>query len=157
MSRLWNNTGKQSHMSQSEGQVSIMVKCSRPSHDVSPMKLVFGRNPEIPGNLLCDIPEMIANSSFLHDRDAGRAARVRTVARTKLMMQSDKLSARRALDTRPRVVLTFLPGDMVAVRRLGEGRWSPKRAGQLRIVMASLEQLMPASREEKTRLAIGRG
>ena len=59
-------------------------------------------------DLLCNNPDMVANSSLLHDRGAGRAARVRTVARTKLMMHSDKLNARRALDTRPRVAPTFL-------------------------------------------------
>ena len=41
-----------------------------------------------------------AKSSMLHDRDAGQAARVRTIARTKLMHHSDKVNARRALDTR---------------------------------------------------------
>ena len=68
---------------------------------VSPIQLVFGRNPEIPGILFSDKPDLIANSSMLHDRDAGQAARVRTLARTKLMLHSDKLNARRALDTRP--------------------------------------------------------
>ena len=77
---------------------------------VSPMQLVFGRNPEIPGDLLSDNPDLIANSSLLHDRGAGQAARVRTVARTKLILHSDK---RRALDTRPR------GGTDVPSRRLG--------------------------------------
>ena len=81
---------------------------------VSPMLLVFGRNPEILGDLLSDTPDLIASSSFLHDRGAGQAVRVRTVARTELL-HSDKLNAKRALDTRPRVVPTFLPSNMVAV------------------------------------------
>ena len=50
---------------------------------VSPMQLVFGRNPEIPGNLLGENPDLVASSSFLHDRDARQAARVRTIAKTK--------------------------------------------------------------------------
>ena len=37
---------------------------------VSPMQLVFGRNPEIPGDLLSGNPDLIANSSLLHDRGA---------------------------------------------------------------------------------------
>ena len=90
---------------------------------VSPMQLVFGRSPEIPGDLLSDNPDLIANSSILHDRGASQAARVGTLARTKLMLQSDKLNARRALDTRPRVV-TDVPstrhGCSVAH---DEGRW----------------------------------
>ena len=71
---------------------------------VSPMQLVFGRNPEIPRNLLSDNPDLVGNSSLLQDRDAGQAARVRTIVRTKLMLHSDKLNARRTLHTRPRVV-----------------------------------------------------
>ena len=103
---------------------------------VTPMQLVFGRDPETPGDLLRKNPDLVANSSLLHDRDAGRAARVRTIARTKLMLHSDKLNSRRALDTRPRVVPTFLPGDMVAVWRMMKGggiagkrahhRWRPE-------------------------------
>ena len=48
---------------------------------VSPMQLVFGRNPEILGNLLSDKPDLVAKSSMQHDRDAGQAASVRTFAR----------------------------------------------------------------------------
>ena len=96
---------------------------------VSPFQLVFGRNPEIQGNLLSDNPDLIANSFMLHDRDAGQAVRVRTIERTKLMLHSDKLTAWRALDTRPRGVPTFLPGDMVAVWRMMKGGGIPgKRA-----------------------------
>ena len=46
---------------------------------VSPFQLVFGRNPEIQGNLLSDNPDLIANSFMLHDRDAGQAVRARTI------------------------------------------------------------------------------
>ena len=134
------------------------------------MQLVFGRNPEIPGDLLSDNPDLIANSSQLHDRGAGQAARVRTVARTKLMLHSDKLNARRALDTRPRVVPTFLPGDMVAVWRMMKGGGIPGKRAHHRwrpglcmdavrgnywialpgsVVKVSPEQLRPAAREER--------
>ena len=85
---------------------------------VSLMQLVFGRNPEIPVSLFSDNHHLVANSSLLHDRDAGQAARVRTIARTKLMLRSDKLNAGRKLDTRPRVEPSFLRGDMVAVWRM---------------------------------------
>ena len=50
---------------------------------VTPMQLVFGRSPEILGNLLSDNPDLIANSSMMHDRDAGQAAKIRKIARSK--------------------------------------------------------------------------
>ena len=55
---------------------------------VSPMQLVFGRNPDISGNLLSDNPDLVPNSSLLHR--GGQAARVRTIARTQLMLHWDK-------------------------------------------------------------------
>ena len=89
---------------------NVSTRCRKLRTGVSPMQLVFSRNPEIPGNLLSDYPDLIANNSMRHDRDAEQAARIRTIARTKLMLHSDNLNAKRALDTRPRVVPTFLPG-----------------------------------------------
>ena len=98
------------------------------------------------------------------------AARVRTIARTKLMLHSDKLNARRALETRPRVVPTVLPGDMVTVWRMMKGDGIPgKRAHHRRrrglcvgavrsnycialpgsVIEASPEQLKLAAREER--------
>eukprot|EP00959_Pyramimonas_sp_CCMP1952_P131197 2742811-Pyramimonas_sp.AAC.1 len=44
-------------------------------------------------------------------------------------MQQDKLATRRALDSRPRVVAKYLPGDMVAVWRMMKNKGIPgKRA-----------------------------
>ena len=78
------------------------------------------------------------------------------------MIHSDMFNARRALDTRSRVVPTFLPGDTVAVH--DEGRWHPQEnahttgicKGPVRgnywiahhrsVVSASPEQLRPVSR-----------
>ena len=83
---------------------------------VSPLQTVFGHNPEVPGDLLSDSPDAIAHRSILHDRGAGQSARVRPIARTRLL-HADTMNARRALDTRPGVVPSFLPGDMKAVWR----------------------------------------
>ena len=66
---------------------------------LSLMQLVFGRHPEIPGYLLSDNPDPTANSSLLHDRRAGQASRVRTIARKRLMLHSDKLDPGKACDT----------------------------------------------------------
>ena len=58
------------------------------------------RNPEIPRDFLNDNPDMVANSSMLHDKGGGQPVRVRTITRTKLMLHGDKMEAKRALDTR---------------------------------------------------------
>ena len=121
-------------------------------------------------DLLSDNPDLIARKSSVQDRGAGQAARVRTIARTRLMLHSDKLNARRELDTIPRMVPTFLPGDMVAVWRMMKGGGLlGKRVhhrsrcgiceGSVRgncwialpgsIVKESLEQLKPPAREER--------
>ena len=47
------------------------------------MQLVFDRNPEIPGDLLRDNPDLMS-SSFLHDRGGGQAAEVLTTARNEI-------------------------------------------------------------------------
>ena len=132
---------------------------------VSPMQLAFCRKPGILGDLRN--PDLIASSSLLHDRGAGQAARVRTIARTKSMLNSDKPNARSALNTRPRVVPTFLPGDMVAVWRMTKEGGIPGKpahrpgicVGSVRgnywivvpgsVVMASPEHPRPAAREER--------
>ena len=64
----------------------------------SPMQIVVRRSPELPRDLLNDNPNVIANSSVLHDKGAGQSARVRTTARTKLMLHADKMNARPSLD-----------------------------------------------------------
>ena len=81
------------------------------------------------------------------------------------MLHPDKLDSRRALDTRPPVVPTFLPGDIAVVWRMMEGGGIlGKRAhhrcvcmGTVRgncwfalpgsVVKASPEQLRPPARE----------
>ena len=74
---------------------------------VSPMQLVFGRNPAVPVGPLQRQPDVVANSSILSDRGAERFARVSTIARNKSLCNTHTRDARRAPDTRPRVVLYF--------------------------------------------------
>ena len=125
---------RSNHRRSTSGE-SASTRCRRPRTACRRFlvsQLVFSGNPEIPGNFVSDNPNLIANFSMLRDRETpGQAARFWTIARTKLM----KLNATRALDTRPRVVPTFLQGDMVAVWRMMNGgdilgkrahhRWRP--------------------------------
>ena len=93
------------------------------------------------------------------------------------MLHSDKLTAKRALDTRPRGVPTFLPGDMVAVWRMMKGGGIPGKRAHHRwrlgmcmesgarfllectfgSIKTSPEQLRPAAREERHAWALGGG
>ena len=64
---------RRNHRRRTSGE-SASTRCRMPRHSllsvagVSPMQLVFGRNPEIQGNVLSDNPDLIANSSSLaHD------------------------------------------------------------------------------------------
>ena len=77
--------------------------------------MVFGRSPEVPGDLLTDNPGAHANSSALTDPVSSQLARVRTAALMTVMAHQDNMAARRALADCPHVVPHLLPGDMVAV------------------------------------------
>eukprot|EP00959_Pyramimonas_sp_CCMP1952_P024505 514570-Pyramimonas_sp.AAC.1 len=70
---------------------------------VSPCQIVFGRNPEVPEDLLQENPNLIANSCLLHDPVAARAACIRAMARRVILAHNEKKAARVALDARPRV------------------------------------------------------
>ena len=90
---------------------------------VSPIQLV-SRDPG-------DHPDLIASSSVLHDRGAGEVESSDD-RENEFMLHSDKLSARRAPDTRQRVVPTFLPGTVVAVWRMMKGGGIPGKRAQRR-------------------------
>ena len=55
----------------------------------------------MPEDLLSDNPDVIANSAVLHDPPAIFAAKVRSVARQKVLAYENKLEVRTALDARP--------------------------------------------------------
>jgi hypothetical protein len=87
----------------------------------SPYQIALGRNPEVPGDLLQDEPDVIANSAILHDDAAAFTARVRLSAQKAVIEFSNKIAARKALDQRPRPLRSFEIGDEVAVWRRGKG------------------------------------
>ncbi len=137
---------------------------------VSPAQIVFGRNPEVPEDLLQESPDLVANSCVLHDPIAQRSACIRAASRRIILAHNEKESTRRALDSRPRVLRTFQPGEMVAVWRsvnqkkghkMHHYRWRPGIViGAVRgnywialpgsVVKASPEQMRLASAEERT-------
>ena len=112
---------------------------------------------------MSDNPDVIANSAVLHDPPAIFAAKVRSVARQKVLAYDHK-AVRTALDSRPPTLRSFQNGEMVAVRRKTRGasgsRWRPGVCmGQVRgdywiavpgsCIKASANQLRLANREER--------
>ena len=91
----------------------------------SPFQIAIGRDPELPGDLLQDLPNVISSSSILHDDVAAHTARIRSNARLAVMQSNDNLATRRALDQRPRPLREFSVGDEVALWRRGTGKGAP--------------------------------
>ena len=87
-----------------------------------PYQLVFGRDPEFPGDDLAgEQPDPISNSAILEDAVAEYQHRARSVARQEVLKQLDHRAARVALNARPRPHREFRVGDEVAVWRRGKG------------------------------------
>eukprot|EP00435_Cladocopium_sp_Y103_P018859 s2377_g4.t1 len=88
----------------------------------SAYQMVFGRDPEIPGDdLFTDNPNVIANSAILEDAIAEFSHRAPTIARQAVLQSLDHRAARIALNSRPRPLRMFQPGDEVAIWRRGRG------------------------------------
>ena len=88
----------------------------------SPFQLVFGRDPECPGDDLCsEKPNPISNSAILEDAIAEYQHRARSIARQEVLQQLDHKAARIALNSRPRPQREFRVGDEVAIWRRGKG------------------------------------
>lgn len=88
----------------------------------SPYQLVFGRDPECPGDDLCsEQPNPISNSAILEDAIAEYSSRSRSIARQETLQQLDHRAARIALNSRPRPLREFRAGDEVAIWRRGKG------------------------------------
>lgn len=143
-------------------------------HGFSPYQFVFGRNPHIPQDLLNEPLQVIPATASLTEASIARAQAIRTAARTALVQMQDDRALRVALLARPRVEMTFNPGDMVAYWRNQKwvqgqlqqgGQWYGVaivlgRVGRnvviihrRQVLRCAPEQLRLATNEEKTLLA----
>ena len=87
------------------------------SYGHTPHQFVFGRNPRIPSDLLNEPLEVVPATASLHDSAAARSQAIRNTARKAVLDLQDSKSLRSALLARPRRVIAFAPGDLVAYWR----------------------------------------
>ena len=143
-------------------------------HGFSPHQFVFGRNPNIPQDLLSEPLSIVAGTASLTDEGLAKSQAMRTAARTALIQMQDDRAMRVALLARPRKAVTFSPGDLAAYWRnqkwvqgqlqLG-GQWYGVavilgRVGRnyvlvhrRQVIRCAPEQLRPATNEEKNLIA----
>ena len=86
-------------------------------HGLSPCQFVFGRNPNIPQDLLNEPLAVVPATASLTDDAIQRTQAMRTTARMTLIQMQDDRALRVALLARPRRAMCFKAGDMVAYWR----------------------------------------
>lgn len=92
------------------------------AYGFSPCQLIFGRNPNLPGDLLDEPQNVVANTIPLMDDRIASACSTRAAARKALLELQDSKSMRRALLARPCVARDFQAGDVVAYWR--DQKWN---------------------------------
>ena len=86
-------------------------------HGYSPHQFVFGKNPNVPEDLLSEPLSVVSATASLTEESIAKSQSIRTAARTALIQMQDDRSLRVALLARPRVNPEFTPGDLVAYWR----------------------------------------
>ena len=87
------------------------------SYGLTPHQFVFGRNPDIPGDLLNEPLHIVPATAGLTDQAIARTQALRSSARQAVLALQDDQSLRRALLARPRVSAEFKPGELVCYWR----------------------------------------
>lgn len=140
------------------------------SYGLTPHQFVFGRNPEIPGDLLNEPLHIVPATAGLTDQAIARTQALRSSARQAVLALQDDQSLRRALLARPRVSAEFKPGELVCYWRQQkyqqgqinqQARWYGTAvvignvgrnvviAHRKNIFRCAPEQLRPATNEER--------
>ena len=87
------------------------------NYGYTPTQHVFGRNPRVPSDLMDEPLSVVPATAGLSDECVARAQSIRTSARRAVIEMQDSQSLRRALAARPRAVLNFPAGTLVAYWR----------------------------------------
>eukprot|EP00435_Cladocopium_sp_Y103_P021891 s1135_g5.t1 len=92
------------------------------THGFSPSQVVFGKNPDLPGQLLDEPQKIVPCTAGLIEGSVEAAQATRFAAKKALLEMQDSKSMRRALAARPRATRSFRAGDIVAYWR--DQKWS---------------------------------
>ena len=141
------------------------------SYGFTPFQHVFGKNPNLPGDLMSEPLHIVPATVGLHDEAIARAQAMRRSARMAVVALQDDKAVRAAMSGRPRVVMEFKAGELVAYWRQQKviqgtvqqgGRWHGTAvvigmvgrnvivAHRKQIFRCAPEQLRPATSEERT-------
>ena len=148
------------------------------NHGVTPCQYIFGRNPDIPSDLLSEPQSIIATTAATHDEALAKSQAIRTSARKAVLELQDNRTLRVALLARPRTSLEYPPGSLVAYWRnqkwvqgklIQGGQWHGTAvvignvgrniviAHRKHVLRVAPEQLRPATSEEKQLLGTPQG
>ena len=92
------------------------------NYGYTPSQFIFGKNPELPGDLLNEPTNAVSCTASLHDQALAKRYATRASARQAVLALQDDQSLRRALTARPRRDKPFMSGDVVAYWR--DQKWS---------------------------------
>ena len=141
------------------------------SYGYTPHQYVFGRNPDVPSDLMSEPLHVVPATLGLSDEAVAKSQAIRSAARRAVIETQDDAALRRAFSARPRLQQQFQPGDLVAYWRAQKyqqgqvwlgGRWYGTAvvigsvgknyvvAHRRQIFRVAPEQLRPATTEEKT-------
>ena len=141
------------------------------NYGYTPHQHVFGKNPDIPGDLLSEPLHVVPGTAGLDDSAIAKSQAIRTSARQAVVAMQDDKALRQALAARPRAMLSYQPGDLVCYWRqqkvMGQGvvqqggRWYGTAivigqvgknyvvAHRRHIFRCAPEQMRPATTEER--------
>ena len=143
-------------------------------HGYSPHQYVFGKNPQVPSDLLNEPIQIVPATASLMDDAAARAQALRLTARKAVIELQDDKAIRLALNARPRKAVDFQPGDYVCYWRHQKwvkgklqqgGRWygcaivlgtvgrNIVLMHRRQVIRAAPEQVRLATSEERTVIA----
>ena len=94
----------------------------------TPSQRVFGKHPNMPGDLLNEPQPIVPNTGSLHDDAIARTYAIRTAARKAVLELQDDKTLRRAMLARPRHDKPFVAGDIVAYWR--DQTWNQSKGGK---------------------------
>ena len=141
------------------------------SYGYTPHQHVFGKNPDIPSDLMNEPLHVIPATLGLSDEAVARSQAIRAAARQAVLQTQDDQALRRAFSARPRLQQQFVPGDLIAYWRAQKyqqgkvqlgGQWYGTAvvigsigknyivAHRRQIFRVAPEQMRPATTEEKT-------